>query len=111
MQAKVPGHQLDYYIRVITQAITRSAVKPCKRITKWNMFVAKEMRKHNEEREPGAAPIKSSDLSKELSTQRHAMSVEEQDEQTKEMIEVLQKAHEVKETGQHNTQLTAFHDA
>ncbi|KAJ2925769.1 hypothetical protein H1R20_g11324, partial [Candolleomyces eurysporus] len=55
MQAKVPSHQLDYYIHVTTQAITRSAVKPCKRVTKWNVFVAKETCKRNEEREPDLA--------------------------------------------------------
>ena len=47
MQAKVPGHQLDYYIRVITQAITRSTIKPRKCVTKWNTFIAKEACKRN----------------------------------------------------------------
>ncbi|KAJ2927306.1 hypothetical protein H1R20_g9789, partial [Candolleomyces eurysporus] len=111
MQAKVPGHQLDYYLRVITQAITRSNIKTRKTVSGWNAFLSKETRKRNAEREPGTAPIKTSDISKELSVQWHAMSPEEQHEQTHEMVESLQVAREVKKTGQHNTNITAFHDA
>ncbi|KAJ2923547.1 hypothetical protein H1R20_g13548, partial [Candolleomyces eurysporus] len=111
MQAKVPGHQLDYYVRVITQSITSSNIKPHKNVTRWNAFVAQETRKRNAEREPGTAAIKTSDISKELSMQWHALSPEEQYEQTQEMVGTLQTAREVKKTGLHNTSLTAFHDA
>jgi hypothetical protein len=48
MQAKVPGHQLDYYVRAITQAITRSQVKPRKRVSKWNAYLSLETRRLNE---------------------------------------------------------------
>ncbi|KAJ2933884.1 hypothetical protein H1R20_g3197, partial [Candolleomyces eurysporus] len=111
MQAKVPGHQLDYYVRVITQSITRSNIKSRKTVTGWNAFVVQETHKQNAEREPGTAAIKTSDISKELSLRWHALSPEEQREQTQEMVGTLQTAREVKKTGLHNTSLTAFHDA
>ncbi|RXW11371.1 hypothetical protein EST38_g14483, partial [Candolleomyces aberdarensis] len=111
MQAKVPGHQLDYYIRVITQAITRSTVHPRKGVSKWNAFLSKETRELNEQREPGTAPIKTSDVSKELSAKWKAMSAEEQNQYTEETVTSLQEAREAKEAGQHNCQVAAFNDA
>lgn len=47
MQAKVPGHQLDHYLCIITQNVTRSNVKARKTVTKWNMFVEQETRQRN----------------------------------------------------------------
>ncbi|RXW21194.1 hypothetical protein EST38_g4661 [Candolleomyces aberdarensis] len=110
MQAAVPGHQLDHYIRVITQTITRSTVQPRKHISKWNTFLAQETRKLNKKREPGAVPIKTSDVSKELSAKWKAMSAEEQEQYTEDMVQSLAEAREAKESGQHNSQMTAFHD-
>ncbi|KAJ2928981.1 hypothetical protein H1R20_g8114, partial [Candolleomyces eurysporus] len=111
MQAKVPGHQLDYYVCAITQAITQSQVKPRKRVSKWNVYLSSETRRLNEEREPGSAPIKTSNVSKELGVKWKAMSKEEQDMLTADVVATHEDAREEKETGQHNTQLTAFHDA
>jgi proline dehydrogenase len=117
MQAKVPGHQLDYYLRVITQNVTHSNVKARKTVTEWNAFVAQETFYSGDsflaaiEREPGTAPIKSSDISKELSAQWQSMSPEDRHEQTQDMVKTLQTARDVKRLGVHNTNLTAFHDA
>lgn len=47
MQSKAPGHQIDHYIRVITQSATRSNVKARKNVTTWNAFVSQETRKRN----------------------------------------------------------------
>ncbi|KAJ2922342.1 hypothetical protein H1R20_g14754, partial [Candolleomyces eurysporus] len=64
----------------------------------------------NMEREPGTAPIKTSDVSKELSAKWKAMSAEEQDQYTEEIVTSLKEAREVKEAGQHNCQVAAFND-
>lgn len=63
------------------------------------------------EREPGTAPIKSSNISKELSAQWQSMSPKDQHEQTQDMVKTLQTARDVKRIGVHNTNLTAFHNA
>ena len=56
------------------------------------------------------ASIKSSDVSKDLAVRWNAMSKDEQIELTKDTAAALPEAYEAKELGQHNSQLTSFHD-
>ena len=47
MQAKVPGHVLAYYVKVILQAVTSSRVSKRPKVSMWNAFLSQETRHHN----------------------------------------------------------------
>ena len=48
MQQKVPGHQLDYYVRLILNAITNSKKSKRTKVSLWNAFLSIETKKRNQ---------------------------------------------------------------
>ncbi|KAH9829420.1 uncharacterized protein C8Q71DRAFT_863192 [Rhodofomes roseus] len=80
-------------------------------INKWNAFVHGELKRRNNELEPGTELYRVNDLSNELRVEWNAMTSREKTEATKEYVKEIQAMRDTKTYASQNTQLGAFHDA
>ncbi|KAH9847527.1 hypothetical protein C2E23DRAFT_692686, partial [Lenzites betulinus] len=81
-----------------------------RKISLWNGFVSREMKKYNEERGRGDRDRVSSSFIKELSRRWKQMSKEEQEEAGAEAVQELGERRENREEGIHNVPLHAYND-
>ncbi|KAL7280958.1 hypothetical protein ACG7TL_005907 [Trametes sanguinea] len=97
MKEEFGAHDTDYYYRLIMQT-SKHASSQSRKISLWNAFVSKEMKKFNDEH------------IKELSRRWKQMSKEEREEAGGDVLKELDDRRQNRQEGIHNVPLHAFND-
>ncbi|RXW22250.1 hypothetical protein EST38_g3597 [Candolleomyces aberdarensis] len=111
LQSAFPQYSLNHCFKAVTQTATHSHIKRRPNVSRWNTYLSLETQRLNEEREPGAPIIKTSEVSQQLGEKWRAMTCEEQHSVTEERVAILEKAKNLKKHGRHTVQIASFNDA
>ncbi|KAG6819073.1 hypothetical protein H0H93_015742 [Arthromyces matolae] len=102
-------HSVKYYEQEIIQ--TSRLNKKQRAPGHWNAFVSQEVKRRNENRDPGEVRLKAHQMMTDISAAWRNMSDEQKIESTKETLKQLQETRELRDVGTHNVPISAFHDS
>ncbi|RDX48314.1 hypothetical protein OH76DRAFT_1352635, partial [Lentinus brumalis] len=109
METTFGGHKVNYYFRLILQNVLHLK-KPPRKISLWNAYVSKELRRINDEEPEKTVRVSSSEIIKGLGETWASMTAEEQEAVAGEELKKLKERQEGRRQGVHNVTLNAFND-